>query len=156
MRILGFDPGKSTGYVDIDLPAITAGDPGIAVAASSVLPWDDRFQIYNLIDGRMYDTGLPDVIVVESFHLYAGFAKQQINNDFPSSQVIGIIHAYAHLLGVLDKVILQPASCISKVAIPQHLGSRIDRSEHARDAFKHVRYYIVTHPHGSVDINDLL
>jgi len=153
MRIVAFDPGAVTGFCE----ALVSSDGTIQVVKSQEIAWANRFSgVHGLLRGielgtRTLDPDrtfapLPDVIVVEAFHLYAHRAKEQIGNDFPSVKMMGVIETYAFELGILDKIIYQPASVMSRVTIlTEHVPS-IARSEHARDAYRHLRYYVVMHP----------
>ena len=137
-RILGIDPGRTTGYVDIDLHE--NGEYRVADVAE--IAWENRFDLLDFI-GASWPDGqphLPDIIVVESFRLYPHKAKSQIGNDFPSSQVIGIIELSAHIHHISYNVLFQPASSIARVKVLQDLSAADD----IRDAYKHARLYIVT------------
>ena len=141
MRIVAFDPGERTGFCE----ALVSDDGSFQVVMSCTIAWRDRFIETPILLQSNETVPLPEIIVVESFRLYAHKAKDQIGNDFPSAQMIGTIQTYLHQLGILDRLILQPASAMSRVQIlPDHMPS-LDRAEHARDAYKHLRYYIVTH-----------
>jgi len=138
-RILGIDPGRTTGYVDIDLHE----NGEFEVVDTAEIVWEARFQIPDFINpsANTFDAPhLPDAIVVESFRLYPHKARSQIGNDFPSSQVIGIIELALYQNNIIDRIVRQPASSISRVKIFHDLPA----SEHIRDAYKHARLYIVT------------
>jgi hypothetical protein len=140
MRIVSFDPGERTGFCE----ALVSKDDGIQIVKTCMIVWSERFTVGRRLQGTM-EAPLPDAIVVEAFALYSFRAKQQVGSTFPSAQVIGIIETYAYQLGVLDKVHFQMASMISRVRIlPEH-ATLIGRTEHERDAYKHLRYYVVTH-----------
>lgn len=138
-RMVAFDPGLTTGFIDVDV----SDDGGFRVVKSCEIAWSSRFSIGELLQWNEV-VPQPSAIVVEKFTLYAHRSKDQIGSDFPSAQVIGIIETYAHQLGLLDVVHYQMASVMSMVRIlPEHYPYLI-KSEHARDAYKHMRYFIVT------------
>jgi hypothetical protein len=141
MRIISFDPGEITGFCEAEwLP----GNDDFSIVKSSTINWSDRFAgIRDSLLGNS-DAQLPSVVIAESFRLYAGKARDQINNSFPSVHVIGIISTYMFEYGILDRLVLQPASVMSRVMLlKEHVPSLL-KSEHARDAYRHLRYYIVT------------
>jgi len=140
MRYVAFDPGGSTGFCEA---IATLSDRTFQVVKSCTIDWSDRFKVGDLLQGTD-EAPLPDAVIVESFRLYQHRAKEQIGSDFPSSQVIGMIEMIAWQIGILDKVVYQPASNISRVQVlPEHKPS-VAASEHARDAYRHLRYYILT------------
>lgn len=142
MRIVSFDPGETTGFCEA---LVNPHDDGkFQVVKSAKIAWGDRFWVNQLLAG-VDEAPPPDTIVVESFHLYAHKAKDMIGNSFKSSEMIGIISTYAHIQGLLERMVFQPASCMTRVQIlPEHAPHLLE-SEHARDAYRHLRYYIVTH-----------
>ncbi len=146
IKILSIDPGETTG---VCAAVVLPSDEDIRIVKSCTLGWAQRFDVRGLLQSTFSDENgwvslTPDVIVVEGFRLYANRAKQQIGNDFPSVQLIGMIEFVSYELGVLDRVVYQPASCMKMVTIEPKYRSQLMNSEHARDAFKHLRYYAVT------------
>jgi len=138
MRLLGIDPGRTTGI------CIANDNDGLIVEHVEEVLWDDRFMFLSLLR-TLADASGPlqlSAIVVESFHLYQHRAKQQVGSDFPSVQVIGIVEAAAFLYASSTcPIIYQPASSIARTEVlPQHKLS-VGGSEHTKDAYKHVRYY---------------
>jgi hypothetical protein len=134
--ICGIDPGETTGFVLMCLTS-TKGDYDVIKAFE--IPWGRRFELRNLL--HKY---LPDVLVIESFRLYEHKAKDQIGSDFPSVRVIGITEAYMYELDCLKAITYQPAHVTARVQVlARHVGV-IGSSEHVKDAYKHLRYYLVT------------
>jgi hypothetical protein len=108
-----------------------------ALTSVAEIPWSARFS------GVQAVLAHADHIVVESFRLYASRAQDQINNSFPSAQVIGIIDTWAWMYNKYEKIVEQPASDIGRtVVLPQHLAAIGTGSEHKKDAYKHVRRFI--------------
>jgi hypothetical protein len=133
MRILAIDPGHTTGV------ATGLWDSGLDFKLWNAfqLPWEMRFTLAHEID-------LADLIVIESFRLYKHKAQDQINSDFPSVQVIGAVEAFAWRLSKLEKIVKQPSSCIQNVKILSEHEEFTRGLIHAQDAYRHLRYYIVT------------
>jgi hypothetical protein len=146
MRIVGIDPGQTTGYVDVDFNP----DSGHwQVVDAREIAWGARFYLKPLIAGDpnfgMGARPLPTWIVMEDFTLYAHKAQDQIGSHFPSVRVIGALEAYTEELGIFPNLILQPASVRGRIKIlPEHEKWLVG-SAHKKDAYQHVRYFIVTH-----------
>lgn len=136
--VIAFDPGGTTGYCVGEYHTEVIGL--FAVRESGAIGWSSVCsRIYELLSAWR-----PAVIVTERFVLYKHKASDQIGSDFPSSQVIGIIKAYSSSLG-LPAQIFQNASVANgkpQVRIlPEH-EPLLQTSEHARDAYRHLRYWI--------------
>lgn len=133
-----FDPGLTTGYCVVqvahDLPA------GFVVLESGVVKWSTRvLGVRALL--RKYR---PNLTVVEEFKLYKHKAQDQIGSDFPSVRVIGIIETYM-VEFELGAPAFQGAALIAgapPVRILEEHVSLLHNSEHARDAYKHARYFV--------------
>lgn len=134
--ILSFDPGLSTG---VGLARVGEGTD-FDVLQLAILRWENRFAV------RDYLEHMPDRILLESFRLYRHKAQHMVNDTFPSCEVIGIIEAYAYQLGILDRVIRQPASVRQNVLVldkHRDIVAAAGPEDHPRDAYKHIRYHIV-------------
>jgi hypothetical protein len=133
-HILAFDPGETTGFV----AGMFDGDKDFGLLRCEEIPWENRFSR----TWKWLQFYQPDYIVVEAFRLYPHRAMEQIGKDFPSSQFIGIISAYAWKLQ-LPSITLQPASVRSSVKVlPEH-RTMIGTSKHIVDAYRHLRYFII-------------
>lgn len=140
--IMAWDPGGTTGYT-IGLWKPLTFEP-YEVLWNGVVTWHNRLsRIRELIEEHQ-----PTVTIVESFHLYKDKAEDQIGSDFPSCQVIGIIEAYLYMTG-LNLPIYQPAALLHKppVQIPLEYQPLIGSSEHEKDSFRHMRYWIERQRH---------
>lgn len=153
--ILAVDPGKTT---------------GIAVAKNVIF---DTFDLWSVGDvfwvGRCawfaaffaeHHAELTHIII-ERFFLYNNqrTMNAQINSDFPSVRIIGIVEAYAHLYGLQNKIVFQDASCIHgrsattrrpKMLVtiaPAHQKVLEHASDHAKDAYRHLRYFVQINKH---------
>ena len=144
MRVIGIDPGQTTGYVDIHL-----NGSSWQVVDAQEITWDERFRLGPLLAGTPSDNivgpPLPDYVVVEQFTLYAHKAQEQIGSHFPSARVIGTLEAYMYDAGIIDRLIFQPASVRSLVKIMPAHEAILTGSPHKRDAYQHARYFLVTH-----------
>jgi hypothetical protein len=103
--------------------------------------WDKRFeQLPALID----DDQVPlDMIIAEDFRLYANAAQHLINNLFPAVRVIGMLEAYAHLKNI--PIHLEPPASRMNVTIPDIDAPALVDMKHARDAYRHLRYWVLVH-----------
>lgn len=147
MKILAFDPGRTTGAC-----LIRTNDRGFEVVRAVEIPWENRFRETMALVSSMYqfptDKPQPQIaIVIENFRLRRGRAVEQSGSDFPSSQVLGAIGAWAYMWDLTDKIALQEPSVIGRVQIlPEH-EVHVKGSEHKKDAYKHARYYFITRTH---------
>ena len=134
-RIVAFDPGLTTGVCSVLLD----DNNKVKELYSWTIDWDARFsQVQDAIKNHF-----PSVIVIERFRLYSQYAKHQINNAFPSVEMIGIITTMVYLFDPEAIIVMQSASEISHVAIPPEYQEIVKASEHQRDAFKHLRLWYV-------------
>lgn len=129
IKVLTLDPGESTGWCFRDMYGILQG---------GTLPKDHRKVAQLILELA------PDVVVLESFHLYPGKAKSLSWNSFYPCEVIGVIKYICDTNGIIwidqapsvkkffggfksDWVILQP---------------QLDRlTEHVKDAYMHLKYF---------------
>lgn len=138
-KLIAIDPGSTTGFVEAETSLV-----GITLLRVIEIPWERRFALRDLLWNEGSQP-VPDKVIIESFRLYAHRAQSQVNNDFPSVRVIGIVEAALHEFGWLDKLVFQPASVRSRVVVASPYREQL-RSPHTHDAFQHIRYYYVTHP----------
>jgi hypothetical protein len=130
--LVSIDPGKTTGVCLVSCNAYDREE--FTVLESRAFIWTARFQLYEWIQSVV-----PEIIVMESFHLYASHARQMIGSAFESCQIIGAVEYLAHRMNV--RIDYQPASEIQFVTIAfRHVGS-IGNTEHQKDAYKHARYW---------------
>lgn len=131
--IIAIDPGFCTGVCRVIIePVFEMGE----VVYAKEYPWDQRFRIPELV--KQYPN---DVILVESFRVYAHKAKDLIGSDMPSSQVIGMVEYALQQQGRLDQICYQQAVATAKVKIPDNLKAVFGSSEHMKDAYKHIKYW---------------
>ena len=147
--VMAWDPGGTTGLC-VGLPAPTEPS-GFQVVDSAIVPWHNRFSKI-----RAYiDRYRPSHTIVEPFVLYRHKAQDQVGSHFPSAQVIGIIEAYLFMTGVAMPV-YQGAFLIAGKppvqVLPEHKpllfkGTTPADTEHALDAYKHLRYWMQQQRH---------
>lgn len=143
MIILGIDPGRTTGICVLENDQTNS----IEVAMASQIPWELRKSLlWALIAGTSitWPLGQPDAIVIEDFKLRPGRALEQIGSDFPSVHIIGMIEGFHYALQLRCPIVYQTPAIIGRVQVlPEH-SSVFKGREHASDAYKHARYYLVT------------
>lgn len=132
--IIGIDPGRTTGFV-----RLYATEAGLVVQQAHEIPWNDRFSLLDIL--AFCGSLSPLHVVVESFRLYEDKARDQIGNDFPSVQVIGIVEAGLYRAGILSCLHYQSASLKMRVKIVHE--NELPASPHVRDAYQHARYFYV-------------
>ncbi len=140
--VVGFDPGLSTGMcVARFFPQLPLR---FEILRSDVLMWDTiEAATKHTLEPKAHQ---PRIAIVERFTLYRHKAQDQIGSSFPSAEVIGIIRTWCFLFGL--EMVRQPASVLERVGIPAEHAPQIMRSPHARDAYGHVRYFILDDIHG--------
>jgi hypothetical protein len=132
--MLVIDPGLTTGVCR----GVYTGGRTFDVLSCGEVGWDDRFVLRELVGER------PHHIIVESFHLYAHKAQDQINNTFPSVHIIGMVDALAWIMGIVNRIVYQPASVRTGIQVlPEH-ESDVKGSAHMHDSYQHLRYYVLT------------
>ena len=136
ISVVAFDPGETTGFVS----ARWREGKTFGLIEVALIPWNDRFQQTRDLLGHYH----PEHIVVEDFRLYHHRMKSQIGKNFPSVQVIGTIQTYCYEMDLLDRIVMQPASVRSSVKIADEHLLMVGASPHIQDAYKHLRYFIIT------------
>ncbi len=133
MRIAAIDPGKTTGFALWDERPGTLNEYGEVGKTPELLAILGRFK--------------PDVLVVEAYRLYPWRAKEQLWGDMPSPQVIGALKAWAELNKV--RYVEQSASIkrIMSDDVLKRAGYWFRGKEHARDAARHLLYYLWRNGH---------
>lgn len=135
MKILALDPGNSTGWVlyDTDTKKILGGTLG-----------ESFIEVWRRLD-------FVDVIIYESFNLYPGAAKHMTRNEFYPCQVIGVIRLYGEMHKNVELVKQSPS--VKKFAggldevwetVKRISGPTMTVvTEHTKDAFLHLKYYLI-------------
>lgn len=128
-RVLVFDPGDSTGWVFKDLK-------GNIIGGTFYKSFKSLESLFSALH--------PDVVVFETFKLYAGAAKHLIHDEFYTVQVIGAIKLLCEQYKV-KSIVPQGAS------VKRYSGGLDARwktilkdggiTEHIKDAYLHLRFY---------------
>ena len=146
-QIIAFDPGKTTGVVVL---TVNAFDPIKKPQWHFLLTAVGQFNIDECTAavGRYLDLLQPDIevrVVAEDFRLYPHMAQGQAWSNMPSSQVIGAIRTLCDLRNL--PLTLLPASSRKNVTILQHHAPHLRAMPHAREAYRHARYFLYTRCH---------
>lgn len=143
LHILAIDPGETTGIVAASIPLMSGRASSINILHTYHLPYDNRFQLHELVGKFM-----PDVLLVETFLLYKHKRDSQVGSDFKTVRVIGILEL-SHFIhnGLLPRHISwveQLASVMERVEVlPEHVAT-LRGKRHATSAYKHIRYFVTT------------
>lgn len=137
MRVLGIDPGKTTGYALIHVKDKTINPP----TKPEDFGWDKGGTVDNV--ERIIEEGV-DLVVMEDFKVRPDMAKKgHLNFDsMPAPQVIGVVRYLCSKYGV--NLVLQPAA-IKPVgygfANMKYVKGKANM--HWQDAYCHAVYYVV-------------
>ncbi len=130
--VLSLDPGDTTGWAVFN----TETNKLIKYGATKFTPLA-LFDLLNLYE--------PEQIVYERFSLYAHKAESQINSEFYTVQLIGVIKLYCELMHITP--IVQSAAVGKSIWSDQMLKkfNYHSDSKHSRDATRHVLTYLKIH-----------
>lgn len=137
--LVAVDPGGSSGFCIGKMNS--ESNLKFDVLESLVLPWDGVL-IGSLAVLRVHR---PKVVIVEQYTLRQDKADDQVGSHFPSVEVLGMIRAWCHLLKLAPPRLQQPI-VMSRVEIPVEHKPLLVKGplrEHAKDSYKHLRYFIV-------------
>lgn len=132
MAVVAIDPGKTTGYVIADSPFAIA-EAGDAIRIENVI------EILALLK-RMNQL---EVVVCESFSLYAGKKDAQSFADMPSSQIIGMLKEWCRT----NEVRLEMQSPAARKLVTKEMFKATPFAKatrglhHAKDAAQHLLLY---------------
>lgn len=138
--ILAIDPGDTSGY------ALFSTENQLLIKYDAV-----KFTPLGLFD--LMNNLQPERVVYERFSLYAHKAESQINSEFYTVQLIGVIRLYCELMNI--KPIVQTAQVAKQIWTDDMLkkfGYHTD-SKHTRDATRHVLTYIKFHRLDKIRMN---
>lgn len=126
MRVIAYDPGLATGFA--------SWDDGKHATAEL-----DIETMYRTVDMEVDDS---DIVVCESFVITARTAR--LSAAPWSLELIGCIKRACYLAG--KELVMQAPSTAKRVASDEHLrnyGWWTPGSDHARDASRHLMYYLL-------------
>ncbi len=134
MLILAIDPGESSGWVMYNL------NTGELTGSTIKL---DRLRIWELLSNNF-----PDIIVFESFKLYATHARTLIGNKFYTCEIIGILKLWDAMYP--DCKLVEQGADSKKYsgaktsdASWNMLKTQYGVSEHTFDAYQHLMYPVL-------------
>ena len=142
--LIAIDPGKTTG-ICCGVRAHNVQKFDVTLARE--VTWNNRFWFREyLFDCR----DVIEKIIIERFKLFPKRETMlaQINSEFPSVRIIGIVEAYADIYGLLDKIVYQEPNDRKSVHTPIEHQQALGASDHVKDAYRHLRYYLLTHQKG--------
>jgi hypothetical protein len=131
--LIAIDPGQTTGVCT----ARYLGGRVFQVLHCKSVKWDDRFKI------GLGLTASISHVVIEEFRLFGHRAKEQTNSVFPSVRVIGMVETCMYLHGILDRLHFQQPGQMKGVEILPGDEVYMDGTEHTKDAYRHMRGYIL-------------
>lgn len=137
--VIAIDPGLTTGIV---VASNIVGDK-FDIHHSVAMLWPDRFNLQYLFQSLLEQHTI-EAVVIERFALFPSKALAQSYSDFPSVQIIALCEAYLHQLDMLDKIVMQSPDQRKRVAFEKQHYPQVRATLHQRDAYQHLRYYIVT------------
>lgn len=132
MFILALDPGNSTGYVTYRTEVGSNSLSGGTI-------FEDFESVFNLCKQA-------DLIVYETFNMYPGAAKHLVWNSFYPCQVIGVIELAAQMFMI---PVVRQSPGIKKFSggldkvWKGFVRRNLDKTEHTKDAFLHLKYYLI-------------
>lgn len=127
MIVLAFDPGGSTGWCVID-------SEYTLIASGEIPDWHGVKDLFN--------THQPDVVVYETFQLYAWKAQSLSWNTFVPCEAIGVIKFIAEELQI-PCVGQGPAERKWFTDDRLKTFNMVPPSKHAKDAIRHALYFLV-------------
>lgn len=134
-QYIAFDPGKTTGSI---LASVRDYREFVILHAEDIT-WGS---FLSSLANQLVSCD-PQVIIVEDFRMYASAAEHLIHNDFPAVKTIGRIEGVASILLPEVKIVLQMPSIRKSVRILDEHKESLVGTHHAKDAYKHLRYYLI-------------
>jgi hypothetical protein len=141
--ILAIDPGYTTGtcladHVDFDASTFN-------VIACVEVDWRDRALFFRATIEAHRDR--LQAIVIEQFKLTnePKALAAQYKSEMPSSRIIGLVEGIAYCYGIQDRIVFQEPWQRTQTRIPVEHRQLAGLSRHNQDAYKHLRYYVLSH-----------
>lgn len=135
--IMSVDPGETSGTII----GRTKQHKKFDVLLAYEITWKSQYDLKRLVS--VYK---PDWFVVEAFRLFPHKVKSLIGSNFPSCEIIGalrfVVLDYYGTDG-WDKIVYQYPSDIKNVKILEYDRDWVVHSEHLKDAYKHLRRFVV-------------
>lgn len=142
--LVSVDPGGTTGFCSLYFAGGLIDPDQYTVHTALEVTFNNRFWYHSFFATQRDQIG---IIILERFKLFGRQAtmKAQINSEFPSVRIIGIVEAFAFQFGLLDKIVFQEPNDRKSAQIPPMHWAAIGPSDHVKDAYRHARYYALTH-----------
>lgn len=134
MIVISLDPGRTTGAVKGTIDIVTGT---WTVVTALELLFDMKF-IHDWIHLHV-----PEIIIVESFHLARAKALQQSGSVMEAPEVIGAIKLSNALLSTPAKLVFQLPSFQHRVTVLAEHAPLVSKSPHTISAYKHLRYWCI-------------
>lgn len=143
-EIIAIDPGPTTGFVHFKLN--DENDRPFNPITWREIEWEEHWGfLYNVQKALEANQKSSNhlVVVVENYRLYAHEVAHQINSDFPSSQIIGVMKYITAI--TRTELVLQMASVMQQFPSSElrkwlPLNTRLPTSLHILDAISHAMY----------------
>lgn len=136
--IIAIDPGYTSGTAIAERPDARGN---FILTACLEIAWINRFYYADFIvtHGKAIDA-----IVIERFKLtkHKEALFNQIGSEMPSSRIIGLVEAAAHLAGIFDRIRVQDPYERLSMRIPPDHQTIVGLSNHNQAAYKHLAYYV--------------
>lgn len=130
MRVVGIDPGMTTGCVAVEKPWRVV-DVAQVCSDTDLINWLNNMR--------------PDKVVAESFRLYPWLAKSLSYSNMPAAEALGVIKLWCSKRGT--PLTLYPASSLKTVSDTLlracGLWAPTKGAQHARDAARHVLLWAI-------------
>lgn len=141
--LVSIDPGGTTGFCALAFPEGVINPNAYVVHTALEVTFGNRFWYAGFFNANRDNIGL---IILERFKLFPNqkTMQAQINSEFPSVRIIGIVEAYAELYSLRDKIVFQEPNDRKSAQIPPRDWAAIGPSDHVKDAYRHARYYALT------------
>lgn len=142
--LVSIDPGGTTGFCALMFPGGIVNPDAYTVHTALEVTFNNRFWYASFFAKHQDQIG---VIVLERFKLFGrqSTMNAQINSEFPSVRIIGIVEAYAQIYGLFKYIEFQEPNDRKSAQIPKEHWAAIGPSDHVKDAYRHARYYTLTH-----------
>lgn len=142
--LVSIDPGGTTGFCSLYFPGGIVNPEQYTVQTALEVTFNNRFWYHRFFLEQRDQIGL---IILERFKLFGrqSTMKAQINSEFPSVRIIGIVEAFAFEFGLLNKIVFQEPNDRKSAQIPKEHWAAIGPSDHVKDAYRHARYFCLTH-----------
>jgi len=141
--LVSIDPGGTTGFCVFQFPSGIITET-YAVHTALEVRFSNRLWFRSFFLKYQEEIG---IILLERFKLFRNpkTMEAQINSEFPSVRIIGIVEAQAEMYGLFDRIRFQEPGDRKSANIPRYDWAAVGPSDHVKDAYRHARYYTLMH-----------